>query len=87
MDADDSRVSLGALEEFQTELAHLLETDSENGSLGVSTETESINKSSSERNNVLERSRERNTGDIVDSRNVEDGWSVENGVPKSGVDR
>jgi hypothetical protein len=81
------RVGLGALEELQAEPSHLLQTDTEDGGLGVSTETETVDETGREGDDVFQSAREGDTRDVGDAVDVEDRGGVEDGVPQLGVDR
>lgn len=68
-------------EEFDGEVGHLFQTDSKDGSFGVSSQTESVYHTGSERDDVLERSREGDTSDILNGVDSEV-FVIENSVPE-----
>lgn len=77
-------LGLDTFEELQCEVGHLLQADTEDGSLGVSSEAETIDHTSSESDDVLQCARKRDTVNVLDCVDTER-LVVKDCVPESGV--
>jgi hypothetical protein len=76
--------SLRSREKFGGELGHFLQTDSDDGGLGVASQLHAVDETGSQCDDVLERTSKRDTADVFDRVNLEL-LRVEDRVPQQRV--